>query len=79
MMTTTVSRRKFMGVVGAAAGAWLARPAMPLAHPSAGSRVAVATCRDYGPNVVETLGKMFDQLGGIEGLVRGKTVAIKSI
>jgi uncharacterized protein (DUF362 family) len=66
-----------MGVVGAAAGAWLTRPAMPLAHPSTGSRVAVATCRDYGPNVVETLGKMFDQLGGIEGLVRGKTVAIK--
>jgi uncharacterized protein (DUF362 family) len=39
--------------------------------------VAVGTCNEYGPEVVGALGNMFDQLGGLEGLVRGKTVAIK--
>jgi uncharacterized protein (DUF362 family) len=41
------------------------------------SRVAVGVCHAYGPEVVDALGKMFDQLGGLEGLVRGKTVAVK--
>ena len=77
MMTTTCSRRKFIGAMGAAAGAWLARPAMLLARAAPASRVAVGMCHEYGPEVVETLGSMFDQLGGLEGLVRGKTVAIK--
>ncbi len=77
MMTTTCSRRKFIGAVSAAAGAWLARPAMSLARSAPAGRVAVGTCREYGPEVVSTLGGMFDQLGGLEGLVRGKTVAIK--
>ena len=66
-----------MGAMGAAAGAWLARPAMLLAGTAPASRVAVGVCREYGAEVVETLGSMFDQLGGLEGLVRGKTVAIK--
>ena len=66
-----------MGAVGAAAGAWLTRPAMLLAGTAPASRVAVGVCREYGPEVVETLGRMFDQLGGLEGLVRGKTVAVK--
>jgi len=66
-----------MGAMGAAAGAWLARPAMSLARPVPAARVAVGTCREYGPEVTGTLAKMFDQLGGLEGLVRGKTVAVK--
>ena len=66
-----------MGAMGAAAGVWLARPAMILARATPASRVAVGMCHEYGPEVVDTLGKMFDQLGGLEGLVRGKTVAIK--
>ena len=77
MMTTACSRRKFIGAMGAAAGAWLARPTMFLAHAAPASRVAVGTCNEYGPEVVGALGNMFDQLGGLEGLVRGKTVAIK--
>ena len=77
MTTTTCSRRKFIGAVSAAAGAWLARPAMMLARTVPSSRVAVGVCHEYGPEVVTTLGTMFDQLGGLEGLVRGKTVAIK--
>ena len=77
MMTTACSRRKFIGAMGAAAGAWLARPTMFLARAVPASRVAVGTCHEYGPEVVGALGNMFDQLGGLEGLVRGKTVAIK--
>jgi uncharacterized protein (DUF362 family) len=34
-------------------------------------------CLEYGPEVVTTMETMFDQLGGLERLVRGKTVAIK--
>jgi uncharacterized protein (DUF362 family) len=34
-------------------------------------------CADYGPQVAATLRTMFDQLGGLETMVRGKTVAIK--
>jgi len=39
--------------------------------------VAVGVCHEYGPGVVDVLGKMFDQLGGLGGLVGGKTVAVK--
>jgi uncharacterized protein (DUF362 family) len=39
--------------------------------------VAVARCNSYGPELTPTLGKMFDQLGGLARIVRGKTVAIK--
>jgi uncharacterized protein (DUF362 family) len=39
--------------------------------------VAVARCRTYGPELLPTLRVMFDQLGGLERFVRGKTVAIK--
>jgi uncharacterized protein (DUF362 family) len=34
-------------------------------------------CPEYGPKVVATMATLFDQLGGLERLVRGKTVAIK--
>ncbi len=77
MMTPHCSRRKFLGVAGAAAGAWLARPAISLARPAPARRVAVGMCPDYGPQVMSTLATMFDQLGGLEKLVSGKTVAIK--
>ena len=72
-----VSRRTFLSAAGATAGLWLARPALSLARPLPAGRVAIGTCPTYGPNVTAVLAKMFDQLGGLEGLVRGKTVAIK--
>ncbi len=77
MTTQNCSRRKFLGAAGAAAGAWLARPAMFLARPAPAGRVSVGMCPDYGSQVMSTLATMFDQLGGLEKLVRGKTVAIK--
>lgn len=39
--------------------------------------VAVAKCGSYDEDLVAKLGVMFDQLGGIDGLVRNKTVTIK--
>src|SRR5579871_3835871 len=38
--------------------------------------VAIAKCEAYD-NVQEKLTTMFDQLGGLEGLVRNKTVTVK--
>jgi uncharacterized protein (DUF362 family) len=39
--------------------------------------VAVAKCSTYGPEVLPRLAAMFDQLGGLDWLVKGKTVAVK--
>jgi len=63
--------------MGAAAGAWLARPMMSMARAVPAGRVAVGVCHEYDADVTGTLARMFDQLGGLEGLVRGKTVAVK--
>jgi uncharacterized protein (DUF362 family) len=77
MKNTSCSRRKFLGAVSATAGMWLARPTMLLPRPALASRVAVAMCPDYGAQVTATMETMFDQLGGLQSVVRGKTVAIK--
>ena len=39
--------------------------------------VAVAKCPSYEEDQVALLAKMFDQLGGLEGLVKNKTVTVK--
>ena len=41
------------------------------------SRVAIGVCQEYNQQVADVLSTMFDQLGGLQSLVRGKTVAIK--
>jgi uncharacterized protein (DUF362 family) len=66
-----------MGALGATAGTWLVRPAMLPARPLPTSRVAVGACREYGPETAQALARLFDQLGGLGPLVRGKTVAVK--
>jgi uncharacterized protein (DUF362 family) len=66
-----------MSAIGATAGMLAARPASFLARPAPVGRVAVATCREYGPGVAPVLATLFDQIGGVEKLVRGKTVALK--
>ena len=76
-MTNCMSRRKFLGAASATAGLWLASPALTLARPTPSARVAIAQCPSYDANVTATLAKMFDQIGGLDKLVRGKTVAIK--
>ncbi|MGA7413516.1 MAG: DUF362 domain-containing protein [Bryobacteraceae bacterium] len=39
--------------------------------------VAIARCRTYGPELLPALQTMFDELGGLERFVKGKTVAVK--
>lgn len=68
-----MTRREWMAQTAAVA-AISATPALAAA-PSA--PVAVARCRSYGPEMVTTLNKMFDQIGGLERIVKGKTVAMK--
>jgi uncharacterized protein (DUF362 family) len=77
MMKLRCSRRDFLGVAGMAAGAAIARPAIASVMAAPSSRVAIGMCPEYDQQVSDALSAMFDQLGGIEKLVRGKTVAIK--
>jgi len=71
------TRREFLGAAGLAAGAFLARPSLLRASTAPSGRVAIGLCPEYNSQVMDTLAKMFDQLGGLEKLVRNKTVAIK--
>jgi len=67
-----MTRREWLHGAAALAAAPLARADAPT------SPVAVARCRTYNPGeLVPTMSRMFDQLGGLGRLVAGKTVAIK--
>jgi len=74
-MNQPIKRRDFLTGL-TAAGASLALPA-----PGRGSLptapVAVAKCNTYGREMVDTLERMFDQIGGLGRLVKNKTVALK--
>ncbi len=72
------NRREFIQGFGAAlAGITLGpRHAFASSTPPA-PPVAVAGCMEYGPQVRPTLTTLFDQLGGLSRIVRGKTVAVK--
>jgi hypothetical protein len=76
-MRQDMTRRELLAGAGAGVGALLARPAWSRAVTAPTGKVAVARCKTYGPELVPTLEKMFDQLGGLGGLVKGKTVAMK--
>ncbi len=77
-MKTEYTRRQFLQVTSAAAAAWWLSPSrMFLGGEAPTAPVAVAKCPVYGPEVLTTLQTMFDQLGGLERLVKGKTVAVK--
>ncbi len=65
-----LTRREWMAAAGAAAAS-AARASAPVAP------VAVAKCGSYNEDLTAVLGKMFDQLGGLERLVKGKTVTVK--
>jgi uncharacterized protein (DUF362 family) len=75
-MPNTCTRRQWLT---AATGAALARPFVTAASAAVGPvpRVAIAKCPTYGPELLPAMQRMFDQLGGLERLVKGKTVAIK--
>ncbi len=76
-MSRTINRREFIQGLGVAAAGFYLAPSGLLASTAPTAPVAVARCTTYGPQVMTTLAGMFDQLGGIEKLVRGKTVAVK--
>ncbi len=71
-MKVEMNRRTFLAGIGVA-GMEAAR--LRAAAPA--SPVAVAKCKQYGDEFLAAAGKMFDQLGGLGSLVKGKTVAIK--
>ncbi|HYO80587.1 MAG TPA: DUF362 domain-containing protein [Bryobacteraceae bacterium] len=64
-----MTRREWMAV--ASAPALLPAAAVP-APP-----VSIARCRSYSEDLTGILSGMFDQLGGLEPLVKGKTVTVK--
>lgn len=63
--------------MGMAAGAYIAKPSLLSAERAPASSVAIGICPEYNRQVVDVLSTMFDQLGGLQKLVGGKTVAIK--
>ena len=65
-----ISRRQFLAGSAALGAATLGR--VPFARSAAASTVAVAKCDTYGPELVETLDRMFDQIGGLGRLVKGR-------
>ena len=65
------------GSAGRSRGSVAGAPCLVLGRADTPARVAVGTCREYGAPMVDALAKMFDQLGGMQKLVAGKTVAIK--
>ena len=79
-MSPCSSRRAFLRVGGAALLAPLTRTGASLAAAARGptSPVSIARCKTYDREaLLGQLRVMMDQLGGIESLFRGKTVAVK--
>ena len=68
-MSQSITRRELLGLLGTVPVA--ASPSRPT------SPVAIGRCRSYREDVAGVLATMFDQLGGLSRLVRGKTVTIK--
>jgi uncharacterized protein (DUF362 family) len=73
------SRRAFLSQTATGiSGAWLAGGSFARAAQAPAAPVAVSRARTYEPNqLLPTMQQMFDRLGGLERLVKGKTVAIK--
>ena len=71
------SRRRWLTTVAGAGAAAFTKPLWSATGQAPGSRVAVARCHSYDAELMPALERMFDQLGGLGSLVKGKTVAIK--
>ncbi len=77
MIRCTQTRREWLRQTAAGLSA-AAFASHPLRAAAAAAPVAVARCRTYSPaELLPVMQKMFDQLGGLERLVKGKTVAVK--
>ncbi len=71
------SRRQWLKAASAATVATFADPLIRRAASAPAHPVAVSRCMTYGPELVPTLDRMFDRLGGLSRIVKGKTVAMK--
>jgi uncharacterized protein (DUF362 family) len=71
-----VSRRQFLAGSSAVVGFGLTR-LVPFVRAAPAATVSIAKCDTYGAELVPTLERMFDQLGGLGRLVKGRTVAVK--
>jgi uncharacterized protein (DUF362 family) len=74
------SRRAFLklGLTGAAAAPWLGGlDLLAAGRRRSDAKVAIASCRGYGPEVKTSMARCFDMLGGLGSLVKGKSVAVK--
>ncbi|MFN8005809.1 MAG: DUF362 domain-containing protein [Terriglobia bacterium] len=77
-MRIECNRREWLTSVSMSlAGIYLGRPLMSYTSTAPTAPVSIAKCPNYGELLMPTLETMFDQLGGLDKLVRGKTVAIK--
>jgi uncharacterized protein (DUF362 family) len=65
-----MTRRELIAAMAAA-------PLLKAAPNAPAAPVAIAKCASYEEDVTAKLATMFDQLGGIERIVRGKTVTVK--
>jgi uncharacterized protein (DUF362 family) len=78
-MQCQYSRRKWLAQTASLVGGAYLGSALPMRAATAPSMpVAVTRCKTYDPSeLVPAMQKMFDDLGGLGRLVKGKTVAIK--
>jgi len=65
-----MTRREWIALISAA-------PLLKAAPSAPSAPVAIAKCASYSDDVTACLSTLFDQLGGLGRLVRGKTVTIK--
>ena len=76
-MAAAISRRELLAGLGAS-GLLLPRTASAFTPTAPVAPVAIARCKTYeASELVPVLDGMFDKLGGLGRLVKGKTVAIK--
>ena len=83
-MTEDMTRRDWLALSGLALGAMATRPAeartvegTQAASAGPAEPVSVAKVRSYDEDLTARFRQMFDQIGGIENQVKGKTVGIK--
>ena len=78
-MSGNWTRRELLwkGAAGVS-GAYFFGPSILRAAAAPAARVTIARCRTYDTSeLLPTLARMFDELGGLQRMVKGKTVAMK--
>jgi uncharacterized protein (DUF362 family) len=77
-MRYQIDRRAIVSGLGvAAAGLFMRRPLSGAGVSAPAMPVAISRCRTYGSELLPTLEKLFDQIGGLGRLVKGKTIGVK--